>query len=82
MKTRGWQIICFLPLVLCAVSFVDAQMAPTGETALVTGATWQQLNPNEKVAFVWGVGHLRPSNGNTQGERARRTALAPGSPTV
>lgn len=53
-------LTCFLAISLLACSVACAQTAapPLRETPVMTGASWQQLNPNEKVAFIWGVGQL------------------------
>jgi hypothetical protein len=64
--------------VLIAVGLAAWKVAesaqPSSEAPLLTGQVWQQMSPDAKVAFVWGIGNLaeieRARDGGmpTQGE--------------
>jgi hypothetical protein len=47
-------------VVLAAGLFVwsDRARAESGEMLLLDGQTWQQLSPDSKLAFVWGMAHV------------------------
>lgn len=53
-------LVFFLAASLLVGSVACAQTAATSqrETPIMNGAAWRQLNPDEKVAFIWGVGQL------------------------
>lgn len=53
-------LMFFLAVSLLIGSAAGAQTAapPQRETPVMSGAAWQQLGPDEKVAFIWGVGQF------------------------
>jgi hypothetical protein len=53
--------ILFSAAVILAVGLLawsDQASAASGEMLLLDGETWQQLSPDSKLAFVWGMAHV------------------------
>jgi hypothetical protein len=40
------------------LAWSDRAIAESGEMLLLDGETWQQLSPDSKLAFVWGMAHV------------------------
>ena len=62
MKTlRHCGILMFflaVSLLIGSVACAQTTAPPQRETPVMSGTTWQQLNTDEKIAFIWGVGQL------------------------
>jgi len=64
MKTSKWVYVCVLFLV--CIGFASLTNHALGQEKtdlekympLLKGAQWQQMNPDSKVAFIWGAAHV------------------------
>lgn len=64
MKTSKWIYVCVLSL-LC-IGFASWTTQAVGQEQrdlekympLLRGVQWQQMNPDAKVAFIWGAAHV------------------------
>ena len=52
-------LVAGVPAAVTGETVVDAaEGAPLKEMPVLKGDTWQKMSHDEKVAFVWGVGHM------------------------
>ncbi len=54
-------LVSFSAAVILAAGLIawsDRASAESGEMLLLDGKTWQQLSPDSKLAFVWGMAHV------------------------
>ena len=51
-------ILSAMVLVVGLLVWSDHAAAETDEMPLLTGELWQQLSPDSKLAFVWGIVHV------------------------
>jgi len=54
-------LVSFSAAVILAAGLVawsDRALAESDEMLLLNGETWQQLSPDSKLAFVWGMAHV------------------------
>jgi hypothetical protein len=70
MKTRKLIRICFSIFLCCCAVIVTDAFSQTGKEAAVVekgmqsympilkGTQWLKMDPNSKVAFIWGVAHV------------------------
>jgi hypothetical protein len=54
-------LVSFSAVVILAAGLLawsDRALAESDEMLLLDGETWQQLSPDSKLAFVWGMAHV------------------------
>jgi hypothetical protein len=54
-------LVSFSAAVILAaglLAWADRALAESDEMLLLDGETWQQLSPDSKLAFVWGMAHV------------------------
>lgn len=54
-------LVSFSVVVILAAglwAWSDRALAQSDEMLLLDGETWQQLSPDSKLAFVWGMAHV------------------------
>jgi hypothetical protein len=64
-------LVSFSAAVILAAGLIawsDRASAESGEMLLLDGKTWQQLSPDSKLAFVWGMAHVIEFERNLAGE--------------
>lgn len=47
-----------IAILFLTVTILSTSMAPAGDNELLRGDVWQGMNPDEKVAFLWGAGQV------------------------
>lgn len=55
---RKLVLSCFVVLLLGLPHGTDRAAAAEGEVVLLDGRVWQELSPDSKLAFIWGIVHV------------------------